>query len=107
MKRLLRLVEVASAIVALVICAACGVRPSPPKVPAASQSPAGNPDSRTRWINASYFSKIEHVQDKEWKETDDKTGQTRWQLTETGRTPDYIELFNAERNQQWRIFSDR
>ena len=68
-------------------------------------------DTRSRWVNTSYFSKIYHVEGKKWAEAEDATGDVKWFLTETDRTKDYIELLNSTPNHpaagKWRIFANR
>jgi hypothetical protein len=75
-----------------------------------SETPSQNEsttDSRVQWSNVSYDTTISHLQDKKWQEIDNKTQTVKWELTETGRTETYVQLVNADRNQIWRLFSDR
>ena len=60
-------------------------------------------DSRSRWLNEKFGTTIYHVKDKQWVESDNKTEEIKWYLTEIDRGPDYIELFNPARNRTSRI----
>jgi len=64
-------------------------------------------DGRSRWINESYDTTIYHVKGKQWEVSDNKTGKVVWNLVETARTEDYVELFNAKRKEHQRLFAKR
>lgn len=66
-----------------------------------------NKAPRSRWINESYDTTIYQVDGKRWAERENKTGTVKWDLEETARTDDYIELRNAGRGQTWRVFARR
>jgi xanthosine utilization system XapX-like protein len=83
--------------------------------PAATSKADGGPqaaesatvrDSRTRWLNLTYDQTIAHGDGKAWIETRNATGEVTSRLTETARTPEYVELsgFNFGVG---RIFSQR
>lgn len=60
-------------------------------------------DTRRQWLNTSYDTTIFFVKDKQWAEVDNKTKKLKWYLVEKDRNHDYVELFNAERAQTWRL----
>jgi hypothetical protein len=64
-------------------------------------------DSRSRWLNERFGTTVYHVQDKQWAESDNKTKELKWYLTEIDRGPDYVELFNPARNRTSRITGQR
>jgi len=68
---------------------------------------AANTDTRTRWLNESYGTTIYQVNGKDWAELENATQKIRWTLTETVRTDEYIELYNATRNQNWRLMAEK
>jgi len=64
-------------------------------------------DPRSRWLNTSYNSVIYHVEGKQWAEMANATRKVKWHLTETARTPEYIELVNDKRKDVTRLFPNR
>ena len=69
----------------------------------AQESKGSDRDARSRWLNTSYDSTIYHEQGKQWAEMDNASQKIKWSLTEMERTVEYIELFNATRNETWRL----
>ena len=67
---------------------------------------AGN-TLRSRWLNETYNVTVRRVKGKQWEEVQNKTGRVTWQYTETGRTKDYTEIFDAKRKYEVRLFADR
>lgn len=80
---------------------------SPKPNPAFEAKPPAQTDKRSRWLNHSYKSEIRHVEGKRWVEVVNATQKTSWHYTETGRTPEYIELFLEERKQTMRFSATR
>lgn len=66
----------------------------------------GANDDRSKWDSYSYYGIIEKKADGKWIETDKNTGEFRHHLEETERTNDYIELYNAKRNESYRLYAD-
>jgi hypothetical protein len=66
-----------------------------------------SPDPRLRWSNSSYKTTIHHMKDKTWAETEINADNPKWHLQETSRTADHIELYLPERQQTWRLLTDR
>lgn len=62
---------------------------------------------RIKWNNTSYNTTIYHVEGKTWEEKDNQSGKVKWQLTETDRTDEYIQLVNPTRKQSWRLTAKR
>jgi hypothetical protein len=65
-------------------------KPEPPLV----EEPAKPDPSRSRWLNETYDQTISHVRGTQWVERSNKTQKITSHLTETERTPDYVELAN-------------
>jgi len=76
--------------------------PALAKSPVPSATPATRGD-RAKWLNTSYDTTIYHIKDKQWGETDNKTGKLKWHLEEKEVTKDYIELYLGERKQTIRL----
>jgi hypothetical protein len=66
--------------------------PDPPPVASAAPEKEESKDSRSRWVSDSYPWTLRHVKGKSWVQMNSQTEKTDLHLTETERTPDYIEL---------------
>lgn len=64
-------------------------------------------DARVRWLNTSYKTTIHQIKSKEWAETQNWDQVVKWRLKETGRTREYIELYNMTRRETWRVYGNR
>ena len=74
---------------------------------AADQGRPTGDEIRVRWLNESYDTTIYHVQGTQWAELDNKTQKIKWYATETTRNEHFVEMYNATRNQTWRLFAFR
>jgi hypothetical protein len=60
-----------------------------------------------KWLNTSYDTSIYRVEGTNWVEQDNKTKEVRFNLIEIDTGPHFVELFNIERTQIWRIGDQR
>jgi hypothetical protein len=64
-------------------------------------------DITSRWLNETYNLTVRRVTGKQWEEVQNATGRVTWRYTETGRTKDYTEIFDAKRKYEVRLLADR
>ena len=68
--------------------------------------PKGGKDTRSLWINTSYGGLFELSAPGQWVEKGAKD-EVRFRFKEIGRTVDYVELFDSNRNMPLRLLTDR
>lgn len=64
-------------------------------------------DARVVWDNVGYYGLIKKQPDGSWLESDKNTGQLRHKMSEVARTPEYIEVHNPKRSENYRLYFDR
>ena len=82
-------------------------KPAPPNTPPRLQpqpqpNTGASPNNRTSWRNQTYKTTIS-IHNGVWTERETSTSKVKWSLVEKSRTANHIELFNAARNQTWRL----
>ena len=63
--------------------------------------------SRTKWVNETDGTTVRLVKDKVWEEVDNKTGQVNFELEETARSEEFIEILCPKRKVSFRLLANR